>query len=60
MLFLLHWSFHITYITVAWLSWVPNLFVAEWIVRRQRSTATARISASRMVRLRSDAVRRDG
>ena len=24
------------YITVAWISWVPNLLVAEWIVERSR------------------------
>jgi hypothetical protein len=35
MLFLLHWSFRTSYITVSWLCWVPNLLVAEWIVRRQ-------------------------
>jgi uncharacterized membrane protein len=37
MLFGLHWSFHSTYITVSWLCWVPNLLVAEWLVRRQAS-----------------------
>lgn len=35
MLFLLHWSFRTSYITVSWLCWVPNLLVAEWMVRRQ-------------------------
>jgi uncharacterized membrane protein len=34
MLLVLHWSFRQTYITVAWLCWVPNLLVAEWLVRR--------------------------
>jgi uncharacterized membrane protein len=34
MLFGLHWSFRTTYITVSWLCWVPNLLVAEWLVRR--------------------------
>jgi uncharacterized membrane protein len=40
MLFALHWPFRTTYITVSWLCWVPNLLVAEWIVRR-RPTAAA-------------------
>ncbi len=31
----LHWPFRPTYITVSWLCWVPNLLVAEWIVRRR-------------------------
>ena len=35
MLFALHWSFRQTYITVSWLCWVPNLLVAEWLVRRR-------------------------
>lgn len=34
MLFALHWSFRQTYITVSWLCWIPNLLVAEWLVRR--------------------------
>ena len=34
LLFGLHWSFQSAYITVAWLSWVPNLIVAEWLLRR--------------------------
>ena len=29
-------DFTIGYMTVAWLSWVPNLLVAEWMVRNQR------------------------
>ena len=36
MLFVLHWPFRPTYITVSWLCWVPNLLIAEWLVRRQR------------------------
>ena len=36
MLFVLHWPFRLTYITVSWLCWVPNLFVAEWMVRRRQ------------------------
>jgi uncharacterized membrane protein len=34
LLFGLHWSFDTAYITVAWVSWVPNLIVAEWLLRR--------------------------
>lgn len=29
--------FDAAYITVAWLSWIPNLMVAEWIVYRVKS-----------------------
>jgi hypothetical protein len=36
MLFALHWSFHVSYITVSWLCWIPNLVVAEWMIRRTR------------------------
>lgn len=44
MLALLHWPFRPSYITVSWLCWVPNLLIAEWMVRRRlnllaRSTA---------------------
>lgn len=35
MLGILHWSFRPTFITVAWLCWIPNLLVAEWMIRRQ-------------------------
>jgi len=34
MLFALHWPFRTSYITVSWLCWVPNLLIAEWLVRR--------------------------
>ena len=34
MLFAFGWSFRQSYITVSWLCWVPNLLVAEWLVRR--------------------------
>ena len=34
LLFALHWPFRQSYITVSWLCWVPNLLVAEWLVRR--------------------------
>jgi hypothetical protein len=39
MLFALRWSFRTTYITVSWLRWVPNLLIAEWLVRRRRGLA---------------------
>jgi len=35
MLGVFHWSFHSSYVAVAWLCWVPNLLVAEWLIRRQ-------------------------
>jgi uncharacterized membrane protein len=42
MLAVLHWPFPRTYITVSWLCWVPNLLIAEWMVRRrQRLLASA-------------------
>lgn len=34
MLFGLHWSFHASYIAVSWLCWIPNVLVAEWMIRR--------------------------
>jgi uncharacterized membrane protein len=40
MLFALHWSFRTSYITVSWLCWVPNLMVAEWMIRRPRAFDT--------------------
>jgi uncharacterized membrane protein len=36
MLALLHWPFRPAYIIVSWLCWVPNLLVAEWMVRQSR------------------------
>jgi Predicted membrane protein (DUF2306) len=39
MLFAPRWSFRTTYITVSWLRWVPNLLIAEWLVRRRRGLA---------------------
>jgi hypothetical protein len=40
MLAALHWSFHVSYIIVSWLCWVPNLLIAErMIVRQSRSAA---------------------
>ena len=35
MLFALHWSFHVSYIIVSWLCWIPNLLVAEWLISRR-------------------------
>jgi uncharacterized membrane protein len=35
MLGVFHWPFHSAYIAVAWLCWIPNLLVAEWLIRRQ-------------------------
>lgn len=32
----LHFSFHDTYRAVAWLCWVPNLLVAEWLITRRK------------------------
>jgi uncharacterized membrane protein len=40
MLFALHWLFRASYITVSWVCWVPNLLVAEWMVRRNPSSVT--------------------
>jgi uncharacterized membrane protein len=37
MLFALHWSFHVSYIIVSWLCWIPNLLAAEWMIARRRS-----------------------
>jgi predicted membrane protein DUF2306 len=39
MLFVLHWSFRQSYITVSWLCWIPNLLIAEWMVRRRQRFA---------------------
>jgi hypothetical protein len=40
MLFALHWPFRASYITVSWVCWVPNLLVAEWMVRRNPTSVT--------------------
>jgi hypothetical protein len=37
MIFALHWSFHVSYIIVSWLCWIPNLLIAEWMIARRRS-----------------------
>ena len=34
MLSALHWPFRTAYITVSWLCWIPNVLLAEWILRR--------------------------
>jgi len=44
MLGILHWPFRLAFITVAWLCWIPNLLVAEWMVRRR--SRIGRISPS--------------
>jgi len=31
----LHWPFRPSYIAISWLCWVPNLLIAEWMVRRR-------------------------
>jgi Predicted membrane protein (DUF2306) len=36
MRFALDWPFPRSYITVSWLCWVPNLLIAEWMVRRRK------------------------
>ncbi len=36
MMAVLRWPFREAYITVSWLCWVPNLVVAEWMVRQRR------------------------
>jgi len=33
-LFAFHWPFRAAYIAVSWLCWVPNLLIAEYLVRR--------------------------
>jgi len=37
MLAVFHWPFRATYITVAWLCWIPNLLIAEWMLRAKPS-----------------------
>jgi hypothetical protein len=39
-------DFMLAYPAIAWLCWVPNLAVAEWLVRSKR-VPTAPVSASR-------------
>ena len=40
-LFVFHWSFRSSYIAVAWLCWVPNLAIAEWLIRRKTTVPAA-------------------
>lgn len=35
MMGVLHWPFPRTYVIVSWLCWVPNLLIAEWLVRKR-------------------------
>ena len=41
------------YVVVAWLCWIPNLLVAEWMIRRRRAgrvrAATAQVQRSSSV-----------
>jgi uncharacterized membrane protein len=41
MLVALHWSFRQSYIVVSWLCWVPNLVIAERMIRRTPRVTTA-------------------
>lgn len=43
-----HTSFHVAYITVSWLSWIPNLAVAEWWLRRSEKYRRSERSAIRL------------
>jgi hypothetical protein len=38
-LFVLHWPFLRAYVPISWLCWVPNLILAELIIRRRWSIA---------------------
>jgi uncharacterized membrane protein len=46
---LLGWSFPDAYVTVAWLSWVPNLIVAEWFILHAQASVAPRPVAPRPV-----------
>jgi uncharacterized membrane protein len=37
MIGILHWPIAPSFVAVSWLCWVPNVFVAEWMVRRRGS-----------------------
>lgn len=39
-------DFAIGYMTVAWLCWIPNLIVAEWLIHRQRRSMELRVQAN--------------
>jgi hypothetical protein len=34
-----HWSFTHAYILVAWMCWVPNILIAEWIIHHRSAIA---------------------
>jgi uncharacterized membrane protein len=34
-LFVMHWPFLSAYVAISWLCWVPNLILAEWMIRRR-------------------------
>ncbi|MBX9738129.1 MAG: DUF2306 domain-containing protein, partial [Phycisphaerales bacterium] len=38
--------FEIFYPVLAWVSWIPNVAVAEWMIRRERATTPRAISAA--------------
>jgi hypothetical protein len=38
-LFVMHWPFLRAYVPISWLCWVPNLIVAEWMIRRRWAVA---------------------
>jgi uncharacterized membrane protein len=38
-LFVLHWPFLRAYVPISWLCWVPNLILAEWMIRRRWAVA---------------------
>jgi uncharacterized membrane protein len=38
-LFAMHWPFERGYVPTSWLCWVPNLMLAEWMIRRRWTIA---------------------
>jgi uncharacterized membrane protein len=38
-LFAFHWPFLSSYIVISWLCWLPNIVVAEWLIRRRTAFA---------------------
>lgn len=55
MLAALHWPFARSYIIVSWLCWVPNLLIAEWMVRRRKGMPIELRTASGLERINSRA-----
>ena len=45
----LHWDFITSYRVISWLCWVPNLFVAEYLVRKGRGEYAGREKTGRSV-----------